>query len=32
VEIYQSLGLSLVEFGNAEGFDSCQYWLLEKTA
>lgn len=29
-QLYQDLGLKLVETGNAEGFDSCTYWLLEK--
>lgn len=29
--LYQSLGLSLVEFGTeAQGFDNCAWWLLEK--
>lgn len=30
-ELYQALGLKLVETGDAgEGFDNCQYWLLLK--
>lgn len=29
-KLYEGLGLSLVESGVAEGFDSCQYWLLER--
>jgi pseudaminic acid biosynthesis-associated methylase len=29
-KLYQSLGLTLVESGVAEGFDQCHYWLLEK--
>lgn len=31
-KLYQELGLSLVEHGEANGFDQCHYWLLEKTA
>lgn len=30
-KLYEALGLSLVEFGVAQGFDQCHYWLLEKT-
>lgn len=29
--MYEALGLSLVETGEAKGFDQCRYWLLEKT-
>jgi len=29
-ELFADLGLSLVETGVAEGFDSCKFWLLEK--
>ena len=29
-EIYQALGLHLVEQGQADGFDNCQFWLLQK--
>lgn len=29
-KLYESMGLSLVETGVAEGFDQCQYYLLEK--
>jgi hypothetical protein len=29
-KLYEALGLSLVEFGPAAGFDQCTYWLLEK--
>jgi pseudaminic acid biosynthesis-associated methylase len=29
-ELYKAMGLALVEFGPAEGFDDCTYWLLEK--
>lgn len=28
-DIYQELGLSLVETGKAQGYDQCQYWLME---
>lgn len=28
--LYEELGLSLVETGEAQGFDRCQWWLLEK--
>lgn len=28
--LYMERGLSLVETGQAQGFDECQYWLLEK--
>lgn len=31
-KLYQDLGLSLIEFGEAEGFRDCQYWLMEKNA
>jgi pseudaminic acid biosynthesis-associated methylase len=27
---YEALGLSLVETGDASGYDSCQYWLMSK--
>ena len=27
--LYEELGLSLVESGDAQGFDQCRYWLLE---
>ena len=30
-QLYQDLGLSLVETGVAQGFDQCTYWLLEKS-
>ena len=29
-KLYQDMGLSLVESGEAVGFDQCTYWLLEK--
>jgi pseudaminic acid biosynthesis-associated methylase len=29
-ELYMELGLELVETGEAEGFDACQYWILSK--
>ena len=29
-ELYQEFGLRLVSTGEAEGFDDCTYWLLEK--
>lgn len=29
-KLYEALGLSLVESGDAEGFNECKYWLLEK--
>lgn len=29
-QLYQDMGLSLIETGNAEGFDQCTYYLLEK--
>ena len=29
-ELYKALGLALVEFGPAVGFDDCTYWLMEK--
>ena len=28
--LYEELGLSVVQTGDAEGFDRCSYWLLEK--
>ena len=28
--LYQALGLRLVEEGDAEGFDRCRFWLMEK--
>ena len=28
--LYESIGLSLVEYGPAQGFDRCMFWLLEK--
>jgi len=31
-ELYQSLGLSLLEFGQADGYNDCTYWLLEKAS
>ena len=30
-KLYQELGLSLVETGNATGYDKCTYWLMEKS-
>lgn len=30
-KLYEQMGLSLVEHGPAEGFDQCNFWLLEKT-
>lgn len=29
-ELYMEMGLELVETGEAQGFERCQYWLLEK--
>jgi len=29
--LYEALGLSIVEYGEAQGFDKCQFVLLEKT-
>lgn len=29
-DLYAELGLSVVEFGPADGFDDCTFWLLEK--
>lgn len=29
-KLYESLGLSLIQHGPAEGFDQCYFWLLEK--
>jgi pseudaminic acid biosynthesis-associated methylase len=29
-QLYQDMGLSLVETGEAQGFEACSYWLLEK--
>ena len=29
-KLYEELGLSLVETGAAQGYDQCQYWLMEK--
>lgn len=29
-KLYQDMGLSLIESGEAEGFDQCQFYLLEK--
>jgi pseudaminic acid biosynthesis-associated methylase len=29
-ELYMEMGLELVETGEAQGFDQCQYWLMEK--
>jgi hypothetical protein len=28
--LYEGLGLSVVETGVAQGFDRCQYWLMER--
>lgn len=28
-KLYEALGLSLVEYGVAPGFDQCHYWILE---
>lgn len=28
--MYEALGLTLMDSGEAEGFDRCQYWLLRK--
>lgn len=30
-KLYEDMGLSLVESGEAAGFDQCHYWLLEKS-
>jgi SAM-dependent methyltransferase len=29
-ELFQSIGMSLVEHGQADGYHECHYWLLEK--
>jgi len=29
-ELYAKLGLKLVDVGNAEGFNQCMFWLMEK--
>lgn len=29
-QLLQAMGLSLVETGEAQGFDACRYWLLER--
>jgi len=29
-KLYQDMGLTLVETGEAEGFDRCKYWLMRK--
>ena len=29
-KLYEALGLSLVEYGEAQGFDRCHYWLMER--
>lgn len=29
-KLYQAMGLTLLEEGEAQGFDRCHYWLLEK--
>lgn len=29
-KLYEALGLSLVEYGQAEGFDRCTYWLMSR--
>lgn len=29
-QLYQEIGLNLVEYGEAEGFKDCKYWLMEK--
>ena len=31
-DLYQAMGLSLEEQGEAQGFDACRYWLLRKGA
>lgn len=31
-KLYEEMGLKLLALGNAEGFDDCTYWLLEKGA
>lgn len=31
-KLYEELGVSLVEYGVAEGFRDCHYWLMEKGA
>ena len=28
-KLYEAMGLSLLETGEAEGYDQCRYWLLE---
>jgi pseudaminic acid biosynthesis-associated methylase len=28
--LYEKLGMSVLEYGPAEGFDHCDFWLLEK--
>ena len=30
--LYEALGLTLRDHGPAEGFDACEFWLLEKDA
>lgn len=30
-KLYEELGLSLVETGNATGYERCSYWLMEKS-
>lgn len=30
-KLYEELGLSLVETGQAQGYDQCAYWLMEKS-
>ena len=29
-KLYEALGLSLVEYGQAQGFDRCTYWLMSR--
>lgn len=31
-ELYQDMGLELVQTGDAQGFDQCKFWLLRKPA
>lgn len=30
-KLYEALGMSLVETGVAQGYDSCNYWLMERS-
>lgn len=31
-ELYERLGMSVLETGMAEGYDECRYWLLERSS